>query len=136
MSKIRYFTITGNMLGALTLVVMVTLVHFVFPSHKVEIAAMILAIVATVYPAIMLAQNVPLKDALTEGAAAAVTLLFALLGLVFVPALIAAGLLFHAVWDWIKHRTGAGVKVVAWYPPMCAIVDTISALYIFWVISL
>ena len=74
MSKTKYFTFTGNMLGALTLIIMVTLVHFVFPSHKVEIAAIILAIVATVYPAIMLAQNVPLKDALAEGGAAAVTL--------------------------------------------------------------
>ena len=124
------------MVGAVTLIVIVTLVHFVFPSHKVEIAAMILAIIAAIYPAILLVQKVPLPQIALEGGAALLTLGFALLGLVYFPVLIAIGLLAHAIWDWIKHRTGVGVKVVAWYPPMCAIVDTISAVYIFWVIGL
>lgn len=136
MAHAKYFTLSGNVLGALTLIVMVSLMHFIFPAQKIEIAAIILAIVATVYPAILLAQKVAVQDAIFEAIAAAVTLGFALLGLVYLPALLAVGLLFHAAWDWVKHATGAGVKVVAWYPPMCAIVDCLSAVYIFWVISL
>lgn len=136
MHQPKYFTFTGNMVGALTLIIMVSLMHFMFPQNKLEIAAIILAIVATVYPAILLAQDISTKDAIYEGLAAAITLGFVLLGLVYVPSLLAVGLLFHAIWDWIKHCTGVGVKVVAWYPPMCAIVDCASAVYIFWVISL
>lgn len=132
----RPFTPQGNIVGAATLALLITLTHLLFPAHKGELAAAVLVAIATVYPAILLAQRVRLRDALLESAAAVITMMFALLGLVFAPWLVGVGLLVHAVWDWIKHRTGVGVKVVAWYPPMCAIVDSLAALYVFWIISL
>lgn len=130
----RSFTLQGNIVGAVTLALLITLTHLLFPSHKIELAAAILVAIATVYPAILLAQRVALVDALWEGGAAVITLGLALFGLVFAPWLIGVGLIVHAIWDWIKHRTDVGVKVVAWYPPMCAIVDSLAALYIFWII--
>ena len=132
----RPFTPQGNIVGAATLAMLITLTHLLFPAHKGELAAAVLVAIATVYPAILLAQRVRLRDASLESAAAVITMMFALLALVFAPWLVGVGLLVHAIWDWIKHRTGVGVKVVAWYPPMCAIVDSLAAFYVFWIISL
>lgn len=105
----------------------------IFGEYALVIDAMALAVVAAVYPGALLVGNASRKTIVQEGLASIATFSLAVLGVIFAPILVAVGFLFHALWDWMKHSGGVGVKVVAWYPPACAVADLAIAGYLLFV---
>lgn len=54
----------------------------------------------------------------------------ALIGLWFSPALLGAGYLAHAVWDYLHHPLKMGAKAGSWFPPFCLVYDIAVGGYI------
>ncbi len=55
----------------------------------------------------------------------------AVLGLKSSPMFLAAGFLWHGVWDFAHHPKAVQTQVVKWYPPACVVYDWILAGFIF-----
>jgi hypothetical protein len=54
----------------------------------------------------------------------------ALAGLWYSPALMAAGYVAHAIWDFFHHPHRVGARAGAFYPPFCLVADVVFAVFI------
>lgn len=55
---------------------------------------------------------------------------FAFLGLHYSAVWVALGFILHGIWDMLHHPRIIRISVVKWFPPLCAVFDTIVAVFI------
>ena len=100
-------------------------VHFVVPETvSVQIAALILALIAGAYIGFAAAEGA-FKSLVVELSGAAMFAGVALLGLFWNPIIIPIGIMSHALWDYAHHNGRFGAAVPQWYIPFCAVIDLI-----------
>lgn len=97
--------------------------------------AVALGIIGAVYIGTLIGPAQPRSVIIQETAAATLTILFAVMGLLIHPFWLVPGYIWHGIWDWAHHKGRFGAKVAHWYPPFCAVVDIVigaGILIIFW----
>lgn len=106
------------------------LLSFVLAGPRLEILAVALAAIGSVYVGSAIAQK-ERRNILLETAIALLCVVLALLGLWFSPIWLIVGYILHGVWDLFHHAQSAGAQISQrWYPPLCAGFDWAIALFI------
>jgi hypothetical protein len=106
------------------------LLSFVLTEPRLDILAVGLAAIGSVYVGSAIAQK-QRQSILTETAIALLCVVLALLGLWFSPVWLVAGYVLHGVWDLFHHSQSAGAQISQrWYPPLCVGFDWAIALFI------
>jgi len=116
--------------GVAVVVAFLAALHLIFPQYPLQVAAGALMMIGLVYPILLLSHRHDPQQQRDEFVVAAATYGLAVVGLVIWPWAVPIGLGVHAIWDFIKHNTGRGAKVVSWYPPMCIVVDLLAGAYV------
>lgn len=99
-------------------------------SVSVAIASVTLALIGGAYVGFGAASDSRIAFSL-ELAAAALYGLTALLGLLWHPMALPAGLAAHALWDLAHHNGLFGARVPRWYIPFCVVFDLLAAAFLF-----
>lgn len=106
-------------------------VHLLVPQDvSVAIAAVTLALIGGAYigfGAVSQSRTafwLELSGAALFGAAA-------ILGLLWHPMALPAGLIAHALWDLLHHNGLFGTSVPRWYIPFCVVFDLLAAAFLF-----
>lgn len=124
------FSKDAILFGVAVMLAFLVALHVIFPHYPLQVAAGALMLIGLVYPVLLLSHHHSAQQQRDEVLAALVTYGLAVVGLVIWPWAVPIGLAAHAIWDFIKHNTGRGAKVVSWYPPMCIVVDLLAAAYV------
>lgn len=96
--------------------------HFLVPSDlSLQIAALLLCVIAGAYIGFAAADGRP-GAMVTEFAGAGLFGAAGLAGLNGYPLAIPIAIMAHAGWDWLHHTT-FGARVPGWYIPFCVVVD-------------
>lgn len=108
----------GLVLAGVTVAVLM-----LFSKEKaVELAALLLAVIAAIYIGFSLSDGrKPLQQ--QEISVAVLFIIVALLGMWVSPWFLMMGFLGHGVWDWLHHTNHLQTDVTTWYPPFCAAYD-------------
>ncbi|MEL6258693.1 MAG: hypothetical protein AAFY22_04560 [Pseudomonadota bacterium] len=108
--------------------------HMILPfDMSVKIAALLLALIAGAYIGFGAADGRPSAFA-TELVGSSLFGGAALLGLLWQPWVIAAGIFAHAFWDFLHHNDLFGARIPKWYIPFCVWIDVAvgTGLLIIW----
>ncbi|AVX02982.1 hypothetical protein MXMO3_00436 [Maritalea myrionectae] len=124
------FSKDAILFGVAVMLAFLVALYVIFPHYPLQVAAGALMVIGLVYPILLLSHHHSTQQQRDEVLAALVTYGLAVVGLVIWPWAVPIGLGAHAIWDFIKHNTGRGAKVVSWYPPMCIVVDLLAAAYV------
>ena len=117
-------------IGILLAIIASSLLSFVLAEPRLDILAVGLAAIGSVYVGSAIAQK-QRQNILLEIAIALLCVVLALLGLWVSPVWLVAGYVLHGVWDLFHHAQSAGAKISQrWYPPLCVGFDWAIALFI------
>jgi len=95
----------------------------------IEHLAIFLAAIAGVYLGFA-AMDGRIRNMILETTVVAVFIALAIVGLKFSLLILAFAYFAHGVWDVFHHPKAIDTKIVAWYPPFCAMYDWSIAAFI------
>lgn len=98
---------------------------FLSEEPSIAFAAITLAVISGVYIGFG-ARNAQPGIMILEFGVAIAFAIAALLGWLFLPVLIPAALILHALWDWLHAHPRFHGVAPTWYPPFCAVVDIVA----------
>jgi hypothetical protein len=110
----------------------IVMVLSVSDERQIELLALILAVIASVYVGVALAQESPAALGIEIAFALAIGALV-VLGLWASPYWLAAGYFAHGVWDLAHHRATPalpGVALPRWYAPSCLVYDWVIGILV------
>lgn len=108
------------LLGVVLGLAFVVLVHSVPPQPARQLIALSLASLACVYCGALLAQSVPAPVAALEITLAVAVFACAVVGLRASTTVLAAGFVFHGIWDLLHASETVPTRVARWFPPAAA----------------
>ncbi|MSU90606.1 hypothetical protein GE300_13440 [Rhodobacteraceae bacterium 2CG4] len=125
-----YEIVGSSGLGAVLFLVFAPVHLMVAQDVSVAIAAVTLALIGGAYVGFGAASDSRTAFWL-ELAVAVLYGLTAVLGLLWHPMALPAGLAAHALWDLAHHNGLFGARVPRWYIPFCVVFDLLAAAFLF-----